>query len=56
MILASMNHWDIVDIFEKVPLPNVDPKMLKEFQKRVKMAISIIGLNLVDNQLAHITS
>jgi hypothetical protein len=45
-----------VDIFEKVPLPNVNPKMLKELKKHVKTAISIIGLNLVDNQLTHITS
>lgn len=54
MVLASMGHWDIVDISEKVQFSNVDPKMLKVFQKCVKMTMSIINLNLADNQLAYI--
>jgi hypothetical protein len=48
--------WDIVDGSEKVPPSNADPKVLMEYQRRVKKAMSIIMLNLADNQLAHIKS
>ena len=45
MVLTFMDLWDIVD-----------PKVLKEYQMRVKKAMSIIDLNLADNQLAHTKS
>ena len=44
-----MDFWDIVDRSEKAPPSNADPKMLKEYQRRVKKAMSIICLNLTDN-------
>ena len=51
-----MDLWDIMDKSEK-PLPsNADSKVLKDYQRRVKKAMSIIGLNLADNQLSHIKS
>ena len=54
MWLAYMDLWDIVDRSE-VPSPsNVDPKVLKDYQRHVKKAMFIIGFNLADNQLAHI--
>ena len=54
MLMASMDLWDIVDK-SKEPLPsNADPKILNEYRKRVKKVTSIIGLNVVDNQLTHI--
>ena len=56
MWLASMNLWDIVDRSEEPPSSNADPKVFKEYQRRVKKTLSIIGLNLVDNQLAYIKS
>jgi hypothetical protein len=34
----------------------VDSKILKEYQRRVKKAMCIIGLNLADNQLVYIKS
>lgn len=56
MVLAFMDLWDIVDKFDNVSPSNMDSKVLKDYQKRVKNVISILGLNLVDNQLAHIKS
>ena len=56
MALASVDLWDIVDGSEKAPPSNADPKVLKEYQRRVKKAMSIIVLNLADNQLAHVKS
>ena len=53
MVLASMDFWDIVDGSKKILLYNADPKVLK---RRVERAMSIIGLNLADNQFAHIKS
>ena len=54
MLLASMNIWDIVDGAMETPPSNADSKVLKEYQRRVKKTISIIGLNLAGNQLARI--
>ena len=54
MALVSMYLWDIVDNFEKASPSSVDPKMFKEYQRRIRKAMSIIGLNLADNQLTHI--
>lgn len=48
-----MGLWDIVDKFEEALSSNVDPKV-KEYESRVEKAMSIITLNLADNQLAHI--
>ena len=56
MALASVDLWDIVDGSEKAPPSDADPKVLKEYQRRVKKAMSIIVLNLADNQLAHVKS
>lgn len=56
MLLPSMDVWNIVDGSKEPPPSNADPKMLREYQRRVKNAMSIIGFNLVDNQLAHIKS
>ena len=51
-----MNLWDIVNGSEEPPPPNAYSKVVKKYQGRVKKAISIIGLNLTDNQLAYIKS
>lgn len=51
-----MNLWGIVDKFEGAPPSNVDPKVQKEYQKRMKKAMFIIALNLVDKWFAHIRS
>ena len=56
MVLASMELWDIVDDSEEPPPSNADLKDKKAYQRRVKKAMSVIGLNLVDAQLAHIKS
>ena len=56
MLLASMDLYDIVDKHKK-PLPfNTNPNLMKKYQRHVKKAMSIIGLNLADNQLVHIKS
>ena len=49
MLLASMDLWDIVDGSEEASPSNADPKVLKEYQRRIKKAMSIITLNLADN-------
>ncbi len=54
MVLASMDLWEIVDESEEVPPSNSDPKVIKEYQRRAKKAISTIAINLVDSQLHHI--
>jgi hypothetical protein len=56
ILLASMDLWDIVDGCEEPPPSNADSKMLKEYQKRVKKDMFIIGFNLADNQLGYIKS
>lgn len=56
MVLAFVDLWDILNRSEKAPPSNVDSKVLKEYQVRVKKVMSIIGLNLTDNQLAYIKS
>ena len=48
MLLASMDLWDIVDGSEELPPSNADLKVLNEYQKCVKNAMFIIGLNLAD--------
>jgi hypothetical protein len=39
---------------EEAPPSDEDPKVIKEYQRRVKKAMSTIGINLVDSQLHHI--
>jgi hypothetical protein len=56
MLLASMDPWDIIDGSEEAPPSNADPKVKKEYERRVRKAMSVIGLNLADNQLTHIKS
>jgi hypothetical protein len=41
---------------KNAPPSNTNPKVSKEYQRCVEKAISIIGLNLVGNQLADIKS
>ncbi len=54
MVLASMDLWEIVDGSKEAPPSNVDPKVIKEYQRCAKKAMSTIGINLVDSQLHHI--
>ena len=56
MVLESMDLWEIVEETEEPPSFDDDPKVIKDYNRRVKKAMSVIGLNLVDNQLAHIKS
>ena len=56
MVLSSMDLWEIVDKSEEAPPKDVDPKVMKDYNWRVKKAMSVIGLSLVDGQLAHIKS
>ena len=56
MALVSMDLWDIVDGSKKDPPSNANPKVLKKYQRRVKKAMSIIVLNLADDQLAYVKS
>ena len=55
-LLVFMDLWNIMDGSKEPPPFNVEPWVLKEYQRRVKMVMSIISLNLVDNQLMHIKS
>lgn len=52
MVLVSMDLWNIVNGSKNAPPSNMNVKVLKEYQMHIKMAISIIALNLADNQLA----
>jgi hypothetical protein len=54
MVLASMDLWEIVDGSKEAPPSDADPKVIKDYQRRVKKAMSTIGINLVDSQLHHI--
>ena len=56
LLLASMDLWDILDISKEHLPSNVDPKVLKEYQRHVTKAMSNINLNLADNQCAYIKS
>ena len=56
MLLASIDIWDIVDKSEEILPSNADPEILKVYQRRIKKTISMIGLSLMDNQLAYIKS
>ena len=54
MGLAYVDLWGIVDESEAPPPFNVDLKVKKKYQRCVKKAMSIIVLDLADNQLVHI--
>jgi hypothetical protein len=54
MVLASMDLWEIVEGSEEAPPSDADPKVIKDYQRHVKKAMSTIGINLVDSQLHHI--
>ena len=54
MVLSSMDLWEIVEETEEPPPEDDDPKVIKEFNRRAKKALSVIGLSLVNHQLAHI--
>ena len=56
LLLVPMDLWDSVDWSKKPSPSNADSKVLKEYQKLVKKAMSMIGLNVADNQLTHIKS
>jgi hypothetical protein len=43
MVLASMDLWEIVDGLEEAPPSNSDPKVIKEYQRRAKKAMSTIA-------------
>jgi hypothetical protein len=51
-----MDLWEIVDESEEAPPSDANPKVIKEYQRRVNKAMSTIGINLVDSQLHHIKS
>ena len=53
---VSVDLYGIVDKSEAIPPSNVDPKIQKEYQRHVKITMSIIALNLADNQFVHILS
>ena len=55
MFMASMDLWDIVDKSKKILHSNTNFKVRKQYQKHMKKAMSIIGLNLM-NKLRHIQS
>jgi len=54
MVLASMDLWAIMDGSEEAPPSKSDPKVIKEYQRHAKNAMSTIAINLVDSQLHHI--
>jgi hypothetical protein len=54
MVLASMDLWEIVEGSEEAPPSDANPKVIKDYQRHVKKAMSTIGINLVDSQLHHI--
>ena len=56
MVLSSMDLWEIADESEEAPPKDADPKVIKDYNHRVKKAMSVIELSLVDGQLAHIKS
>lgn len=49
-----MDFWNIMDVSEEALPSNAKSKVLKEYERRIKKVVSIISLNLTDNQLAHI--
>ena len=51
-----MDLLEIVDEFENPLVADADPKEIKEFNRRAKKAMSIIGLGLGNSELAHIKS
>ena len=56
LLASSIDLQDIVDESEETPPSNADSKVLKKYQRRVKKTMSIIGLNLANNQFLHINN
>ena len=56
MVMASIDVWNIINKSENAPPSDADPKVLKEYERPIKKVMSIIGLNLADNQFVHIKS
>lgn len=57
MRLDYVDFWGIVDNYEEALASNVDPKVKKRnTDKNMNNAISIIALNMADNQLVCIRS
>jgi hypothetical protein len=56
MFLVFRDLWDIMNESEKVLPSSANLKVLKEYLRHIKKVMSIIGLNLADNQLVHIKS
>ena len=54
MLWVFMDPWDIVDYSMETAHFNSDYKVLNDYQRRVKKSMSMIGFNLINNQLAHI--
>lgn len=52
--MTSIILWDIVDKSEEAPPSDVHCKVNKKYKMCVKKSISIVTLNLMDNQFAHI--
>jgi hypothetical protein len=56
LALSSIDLWKIVEGMEEAPPFDASDKEKIDYQRRVRKVMSIIGLNLVDAQLAHIKS
>jgi hypothetical protein len=50
MVLASMDLWEIVDESKEAPPSDVDPKVIKEYQRHAKKAMSTIGINFTTSR------
>lgn len=51
-----MDLWDIADEYKEAPPFNTNPKVLKEYPKCVKKAMSIIVFKLANTQFMQIRS
>lgn len=56
MILTAIDLWDIMDESKEPSPSNADLRAKEEHQRWVKKTMFIFGLNLIDNELAHIKS
>lgn len=56
MGLIFIGFWGIVDVSKEPSPSNVETNIRKNFKMFTSMAIFIVALNLVENQLTHIKS
>jgi hypothetical protein len=56
MELTSMDLWSIMDKSKKTASSNIDLKVKKDYKRHAKKVMSIVTLNLADEQLADIIS